>query len=46
MALVMRLERTQALRERELAAIDLLVLVAGNAPTDAPLLAAERGPQS
>lgn len=45
MELTMQLERVNALRERELAAADLLVLFAGRVPADAPLLA-ETSPSS
>ncbi|WP_044891649.1 TolC family protein [Opitutus terrae] len=38
MALLMQLERAKALRERELAATDLLVVMAGEVPSAAPLL--------
>ena len=37
MALTMRLERVAALREREIAATDLLLLIADVAPPEAPL---------
>ena len=39
MALAMQLERVRMLRERELAAANLLVLITGHAPAGAPLLA-------
>lgn len=42
MALLMRLERAKALFDRELAAADLLVVMTGNAPAGAPLLAETR----